>query len=158
MRQLKDGACSAVLPRASNRQGGLSPTTTTYGNRLNEMSSVLRSSKTKKSPTCVNNLGTKLEVGSIAAASQIRYQALRAREKFRRPDKPETSKATWTAFRENLDNRTGPPSSGRIILRHKVETRLLLAERRIERLEAQIRAGCQEGGGVRTRDVGTQTD
>ncbi|OTA60061.1 hypothetical protein K449DRAFT_384826 [Hypoxylon sp. EC38] len=157
MRQVKEDACSAV-PRASNRQGGLGLTTTTSGSRLNEMSSVLRSSKTKKSPTCVNNLGTKLEVSSAAAASQIRYGAIRAREKFRGPDKPEASKATWAAFRENLDNQTGPPSSGRIILRHKVETRLLLAERRIERLEAQIRAGCQEGGGVRTRDVGTQTD
>ncbi|KAI0138720.1 hypothetical protein F4776DRAFT_619623 [Hypoxylon sp. NC0597] len=156
MRQSKRGPCSAVS-RTSTHQGELGPITTS-GSHLNEMSGLLLGHGIHKSLTCVGNLGIEFEVSSTAAASQIRYQALRALEKFRGADKPEASKATWAAFRENLDNQIGPPSSGRIVLRHKAETRVLLAERRIEQSEARIRGGCQEDSGARTRDVGTQTD
>ncbi|KAI0840354.1 hypothetical protein F5Y06DRAFT_285736 [Hypoxylon sp. FL0890] len=160
IRQLKGDASRGNVSEMSTQEGELSPDIQ-VGSHPSEMTGCFPGEKVQKSPTCADTLGLKfdaLETSSAAAASQVRYQVLKARENLRCMNKPEASKATWAAFREDLNAQPGSPSSERILLRHKAETRVLLAERRIQQPEAEDHAEDQEDGGSRTRDVGVQTD
>ncbi|KAI1410621.1 hypothetical protein F5Y13DRAFT_202090 [Hypoxylon sp. FL1857] len=153
IQRLKENASHTNVSTSSTQQEGLSLDTGS-GGHPKEMSGCLWGDTVQKSPTCVDSLGLKFDelgIDSATAASQVRYQALKACEKLRCPGRPETSRAAWAAFCRGLDNQARPPSSAMILLRHKAFTRILLAERQLlEQSEAQ------SGSGGRSRDVGTQ--
>ncbi|KAI1143705.1 hypothetical protein F5Y05DRAFT_417957 [Hypoxylon sp. FL0543] len=148
VRRLKDDASRSNVPMASTQQVEASADTRS-GSRSNEMSGVLLEDDVQRSSTCAGNL----EAGSAAVTLQLRYQVLKAREKLRGVEKAEVSRAAWMAFREDLDNQTGPPSTDMILLRHRVDTNIILAERQIQQLGAQNPSESHEDNGGRTRDI-----
>ncbi|KAI1378461.1 hypothetical protein F4677DRAFT_413350 [Hypoxylon crocopeplum] len=91
-------------------------------------------------------------------ADRIRYRVLETKDKWLWAKKPDVAIAAWAAFREDLDKKPGPPSTGTILLTHKVDTQRLLAERKRQQPEDQVGAGSQEVGQERKEDEGSQAE
>ncbi|KAI1477804.1 hypothetical protein F4774DRAFT_387745 [Daldinia eschscholtzii] len=118
------------------------------GSRQYEMSGALPTdeSNTRKTSTWVNNMKLRLEGHTIndptevdlsAVPARIRYRELKAREKLQGGENLEAMRDAWVAFQDDLDKRTGPPSTDVILLRHKVVTEVILAERRLQKAREQ---------------------
>ncbi|KAI8961052.1 hypothetical protein F5Y11DRAFT_367024 [Daldinia sp. FL1419] len=125
------------------------------GSRQYEMSGGLSTDKARKTPTWINNARVHLERGVInnctevdlsAVPIRIRYRNLKARERLLRGDEHlETMRDAWVAFRDDLDNRTWPPSTSEILLRYKVATEVILSERRLQQLRERECSGSKGG-------------
>ncbi|KAI1098172.1 hypothetical protein F4804DRAFT_338461 [Jackrogersella minutella] len=151
IRELKDGVRgdSSKTPVLSS---GLDPNTL-LSKPLYEISGALPIDETVKTLNLVEKLRAKLEKTEIydtlkvdfpTITSQIRYKALATWEKLQRTNDPEASKSRWTAFRQDLDNQPGVPSSGTIILKHKADTKAILAERQLQQSGDRGEAGGSE--------------
>ncbi|KAI1763046.1 hypothetical protein GGR53DRAFT_467682 [Hypoxylon sp. FL1150] len=107
--------------------------------RLHEMSGALQGVEVRTNLTFLSNLKVKFEkiqanditAAEAPAGTWIRYKFIKHCNKRR---KPEDSIAAWAAFRRDLDSTSKPLNSGTALLKNKVETKIILAERQLRQL------------------------
>ncbi|KAI0844845.1 hypothetical protein F5Y00DRAFT_273519 [Daldinia vernicosa] len=156
IRDLKEAGPHSKAPKTSALLPFLSFGTRS-GNHQYEMSGGLSTDKARMTPTWINNMMVRLEgrivndpaeVDFSAILVRIRYRELKAREKLQGGENLEAMRDAWVAFRDDLDKRTGAPSTDLILLRHKVITEMILSERRLQQAREQEGGASGEDGGA----------
>ncbi|KAI5860475.1 hypothetical protein GGS23DRAFT_224741 [Durotheca rogersii] len=117
-----------------------------------------------KRPAWLQSLKVKLEDGQINAFEEtrpgartwLRYQVLKAYEKL--CGSHQMARDAWAEFRYELDQKPGPPLSGLVLMRRKVETRIILAERRMAGLKAPDPHAGREGSAARRQQSGEERE